>query len=155
DQTSRRAKYGDTVFNQEPDIKNSPGGLRDYQNAVWMARVKLDVTAIDDLAVQNYLRAEDVVAFKKAYDFLLRVRNELHFMSARATDVMNLDLQPRIAENLGYKDPAMLARVEAFMQDYYRHAQNIFRVSKLVEERLALSIGRNGKASTGGRSFRE
>src|SRR4051812_41427212 len=155
DQANRRSKYGNTVFNQEPDIKNSPGGLRDYQNAVWMARVKLDVTNIDELAAQNYLRAEDVVSFKKAYDFLLRVRNELHFLSARATDVMNLDSQPRIAENLGYREPEMLARVESFMQEYYRCAQTIFRVSKLVEDRLALSIGRNGNGGSTGRSFRE
>ncbi len=155
DQASRRAKYGNTVFNQEPDIKNNPGGLRDYQNALWMARVKLDITHLDELAAQNYLRADDVAAFKKAYDFLLRVRNDLHFMSARATDVMSLDLQPRIAEDLGYKDPEMLARVEHFMQDYYRAAQTIFRVSKLVEDRLALSIGRNGNAPSTGRSFRE
>jgi [protein-PII] uridylyltransferase len=153
DQTSRRAKFANTVFNQEPDIKNGVGGLRDYQNAVWMARVKLDVTSIDELAPQNYLRAEDLVAFQRAYDFLLRVRNELHFISARATDVMSLDLQPRIAENLGYKEPEMLARVEHFMQDYYRAAQTIFRVSKLVEDRLALSIGRTESGGT--RSFRE
>jgi [protein-PII] uridylyltransferase len=154
DQASRRSKYANTVFNQEPDIKNGVGGLRDYQNAVWMARVKLDVTSIDELALQNYLRADDLVAFQRSYDFLLRVRNELHFMSARATDVMSLDLQPRIAENLGYTEPEMLARVEHFMQDYYRAAQAIFRVSKLVEDRLALSIGRNGSGS-GARSFRE
>lgn len=153
DQASRRAKYADTVFNQEPDIKNGVGGLRDFQNAVWMARVKLDVTSIDEVAAQNYLRSDDVTAFKRSYDFLLRVRNELHFMSARATDVMSLDLQPRIAENLGYKEPEMLARVEAFMQDYYRAAQTIFRVSKLVEDRLALSIGRNSAGEE--RSFRD
>lgn len=153
DQASRRAKYANTVFNQEPDIKNGVGGLRDYQNTVWMARVKLDITSIDELAMQSYMRAEDLVAFRRAYDFLLRVRNELHFMSARATDVMSLDLQPRIAENLGYREPEMLARVEAFMQDYYRAAQTIFRVSKLVEDRLALSIGRNGKGDK--RSFKE
>jgi [protein-PII] uridylyltransferase len=153
DQISRRAKFANTVFNQEPDIKNGVGGLRDYQNAVWMARVKLDITKIDELAEQNYLRADDLVAFQRAYDFLLRVRNELHFMSNRATDIMNLDQQPRIAANLGYKDPEMLARVEHFMQDYYRAAQTIFRVSKLVEDRLALSIGRNGQGGT--RSFRE
>ncbi len=153
DQASRREKYANTVFNQEPDIKNGVGALRDYQNAVWMARVKLDVTAIDELATQNYLRAEDIAAFRRAYDFLLRVRNQLHFMSARATDVMSLDQQPRIAEALGYKEPEMLARVEAFMQDYYRAAQTIFRVSKLVEDRLALSIGRNGQGEQ--RSFRD
>ncbi|MEO5961301.1 MAG: [protein-PII] uridylyltransferase, partial [Opitutaceae bacterium] len=152
DQASRREKFGNTVFNQEPDIKSGVGGLRDYQNAVWMARVKLDVTSIDELAAQNYLRGNDLAAFRRGYDFLLRVRNELHFVSARATDVMNLDLQPRIAENLGYTEPEMLPRVEHFMQDYYRAAQTIFRVSKLVEERLALSIGRNG---AGARSFRE
>src|SRR5205814_1933210 len=80
DQTNRRTKFANTVFNQEPDIKNGVGGLRDYQNAVWMARVKLGLTTIDELAAQNYLRADDLVAFQKAYDFLLRVRNELHFM---------------------------------------------------------------------------
>jgi [protein-PII] uridylyltransferase len=153
DQNSRRTKYANTVFNQEPDIKNGVGGLRDYQNTVWMARVKLDITSIDELATQNYLRAEDLAAFQRSYDFLLRVRNELHFMSARATDVMNLDLQPRIAENLGYTEPEMLPRVEHFMQDYYRAAQTIFRVSKLVEDRLALSIGRTGNGDK--RSFRE
>ncbi len=153
DQASRRAKYANTVFNQEPDIKNGVGGLRDYQNAVWMARVKLDVASIDELATQAYLSAADLVAFQRAYGFLLRVRNELHFMSTRATDVMNLDNQPRIAENLGYANPEMLARVEQFMQDYYRAAQTIFRVSKLVEDRLALSIGRNSNGDK--RSFRE
>ncbi|MEY4941473.1 MAG: hypothetical protein RIQ93_3208, partial [Verrucomicrobiota bacterium] len=153
DQGSRRAKFANTVFNQEPDIKNGVGGLRDYQNAVWMARVKLDVTSITELAAQNYLRSDDLTAFQKAYDFLLRVRNELHFVSTRATDVMNLDLQPRIAEALGYHEPEMLPRVERFMQDYYRAAQTIYRVSKVVEERLALSIGRD--SSGGARSFRE
>jgi len=153
DQASRRVKYGNTVFNQEPDIKNGVGGLRDYQNAGWMARVKLDLTDIEELAAHNYVRAEDLAAFRRAYDFLLRVRNDLHFISARATDVLSLDLQPRIAANLGYDEAAMLPRVEHFMQDYYRAAKTIFRVSRLVEDRLALSIGRNGAGGT--RSFRE
>ena len=146
DQASRRAKFANTVFNQEPDIKNGVGGLRDYQNALWMARVKLGITSLDELAAQNYVRADDLAAFRRSYDFLQRVRNDLHFVSARATDVMNLDLQPRIAQNLGYTEAAMLARVERFMQDYYRAAQTIFRVSKIVEERLALSLaaGRTG-----------
>ncbi|MEX2045170.1 MAG: ACT domain-containing protein, partial [Opitutus sp.] len=96
---------------------------------------------------------DDLEAFRKSYDFLLRVRNELHFTSTRATDVLSLDLQPKIAESLGYTEPEMLARVEHFMQDYYRAAQAIFRVSKLVEDRLALSIGRSHNGDR--RSFRE
>jgi [protein-PII] uridylyltransferase len=141
DQAHRRAKFSDTVFNQEPDVKNGVGGLRDFQNAVWMARVKLDITSIDELAAQNYLKAEDVEEFKRAYDFLLRVRNELHFLSTRATDVLSLDMQPRIAWNLGYHQPDLLQRIERFMEAYYRAAKIVFRTSKLLENRLALGIG--------------
>src|SRR5450432_3811004 len=142
DQAQRRAKYGDTVFNQEPDIKNGVGGLRDYQNTLWMARVKLGITRMDELEAEGHLSAAEVTEFSRAYDFLLRVRNELHFESPRPTDVLNLDSQPTVALNLGYIQVALLARVEWFMQDYYRCAQTIFQTSKNVETRLALAIGR-------------
>jgi [protein-PII] uridylyltransferase len=153
DQTSRRAKYGNTVFNQEPDIKNGVGGLRDYQNALWMARVKLGVTRMEELAEDAHLNAEDVGEVNRAYDFLLRVRNELHFEANRPTDVLSLDAQPRVAWNLGYTQQDLLARVERFMQDYYRSAQAIYRVATTIESRLAVTIGRK---STGARaSIRE
>jgi len=147
DQNSRRAKFADTVFNQEPDLKNGVGGLRDYQSTVWMARVKLGIDTLADLAAQNYLKPADVESAQRAHEFILRVRNELHFISPRPTDTLNLDTQPRVAENLGYTETDMLQRVEHFMQDYYRAAQTIFRMSKLVESRLALSIGRGAKGT--------
>ncbi|MEO6004756.1 MAG: [protein-PII] uridylyltransferase [Opitutus sp.] len=153
DQAQRRAKYGDTVFLQEPDLKNGVGGLRDYQNALWMSRVKLGISQIEELVVQNYLRPDELAEFTRAYDFLLRVRNELHFLSTRPTDLLDLDLQPRVAQNLGYPEADLLARVEHFMQEYYRSAQTIFRVSKLIESRLALIIGRDAHGARV--SFRE
>jgi [protein-PII] uridylyltransferase len=153
DQSQRRAKYGDTVFLQEPDLKNGVGGLRDYQNALWMSRVKLGISNIEELAAQNYLRPDELADFTRAYDFLLRVRNELHFLSTRPTDLLDLDLQPRVAQNLGYPESDLLARVEHFMQDYYRSAQSIFRISKLIESRLALIIGRDAQGAKV--SFRE
>lgn len=149
DQASRRGKYGDTVFLQEPDIKNGVGGLRDYQNALWMARVKLGITSLDELATQSYLRRNEVRDFHRAYTFLHRVRNELHFQSKRPTDVLTLDVQPKIALGLGYTNNDMLARVEQFMRDYYRAAQTIYRVSRLIENRLALTLdtSENGRIS--------
>ena len=147
DQSARREKFGNTVFNQEPDIKNGVGGLRDYQNTLWMARVKLGITRMDELAAEGHLSAADVAEFSSAYDFLLRVRNDLHFQSIRPTDMLNLDSQPRVALNLGYTQEALLARVEAFMQDYYRAAQTIFQTSKTVESRLALAIGRTSSGA--------
>jgi [protein-PII] uridylyltransferase len=147
DQSMRRAKYGNTVFNQEPDIKNGVGGLRDYQNTLWMARVKLGIARIDELSDAGYLGVPEVTEFGRAYDFLLRVRNELHFERARPTDVLNLDSQPTVALNLGYNQEPLLARVEWFMQDYYRSAQAIFQTSKNVESRLALTIGRTSSGA--------
>ncbi|MEO6875523.1 MAG: [protein-PII] uridylyltransferase, partial [Opitutaceae bacterium] len=145
DQAERRAKYGETIFLQEPDVKNGVGSLRDYQNAVWMARVKLGIADIGELVTQKYLRTEELSEFTRAYDFLLRVRNELHFISKRPTDLLDLELQPRLAENLGYADPDLLVRVERLMQDYYRAAQSIYRISKIIESRLALTIGRDAR----------
>jgi [protein-PII] uridylyltransferase len=153
DQAERRAKYGETVFLQEPDLKNGVGGLRDYQNALWMSRVKLGISQIEELAAQNYLRPTELEEFTRAYDFLLRVRNELHFINPRPTELLNLDLQPRVAHNLGYVERDLLLRVEHFMQDYYRSAQAIFRISKLIESRLALTIGRDAQGAKV--SFRE
>ncbi|MBL9214242.1 MAG: [protein-PII] uridylyltransferase [Opitutaceae bacterium] len=140
DQASRRAQHGDTVFMQEPDIKNGVGGLRDYQNTLWMARVRLGISRLEELVEQHYLQPTELRIFQRAYHFLLRVRNELHYMSKHPTDVLNLETQPRLAANLGYDQPALLERVEAFMHDYYRHAQIIYRVSKIIEQRLALTI---------------
>ena len=140
DQATRRAKYGDTVFLQEPDVKNGVGSLRDYQNTLWMARVKLGIGAMDDLVGQGYLKRNELRDFKRAYEFLLRVRNELHFQSKRPTDLLDLEAQPRIALGIGYTNRDPLGRVEQFMHDYYRAAQTIFRTSKLVENRLALTL---------------
>ena len=140
DQAERRAKNGGTVFLQEPNIKNGVGGLRDFQNTLWMARVKLGLLRIEELKEQNYLREEELRDFQRGYDFLLRVRHELHYTANHPTDLLNLDNQPRVALGLGYTAEDVVERVEAFMQDYYRHAQAIYRISKLVEDRLALSL---------------
>jgi [protein-PII] uridylyltransferase len=140
DQRSRRSKHGDSVFLQEPDIKSGVGGMRDYQNTLWMARVKLGITEIKELGEQNYLRRNELRDFQRAYEFLHRVRNELHFQKKRPTDLLDLEAQPRIAQGLGYTNSNILGRVEQFMRDYYRAAQTIHRISKVVESRLALTL---------------
>jgi [protein-PII] uridylyltransferase len=139
DQEARRTKYGGTVFLQEPDIKNGVGGLRGYQNALWMARVKLGIKDISELAGQG-LRRNELRDFQRAYEFLLRVRNELHFGSKHATDLLNLESQPRVALGLGYTNSDPLGRIEQFMRDYYRAAQTLCRVSRIIESRLALTL---------------
>lgn len=138
DQEARRHKYGGTIYLQEPDIKNGVGGLRDYQNILWMVRLKLASKDIEDRLANEFLSPEEHSDFVKAYDFLLRVRNELHLQSKRATELLNLDRQPKIAWNLGYRQKEVFKRVELFMRDYYRAAQTIVRTSKYLEQKLLL-----------------
>ena len=133
-QKDRRAKYLGTVFLQEPDIKNGVGGLRDFQNLIWMAQVKFGISSLDGLLEAGYIQKGEYTELSEAYDFLLRVRNELHFQSSRASDDLLLDKQPLVAYSLGYRQRNMLKRVEFFMRDYYAHARNIFTLSNALEK---------------------
>ncbi|MGA2052460.1 MAG: [protein-PII] uridylyltransferase [Opitutales bacterium] len=139
DLAERRAKYGNTVFLQEPEVKNGVGGLRDYHNILWMARIRLDVENLQGLVDRQYLRPAESEALLAAYDFLLRVRNELHFSNGRANDLLDIEKQPQVAWDLGYQQPDIFRRIEAFMRDYYRHAQTIYRYSCVLERRLAIA----------------
>lgn len=139
DQASRHEKYGNTVYLQEPNIKNGVGGLRDYQNILWIIRLKLGHNEVEKLLENDYLNQQEFREFSEAYDYLLRVRCELHFQSTLATDLLNLEKQPKIAWALGYRRQDIFQRVEAFMRDYYRHARNIARISHYLEHKLAVS----------------
>lgn len=138
EQQKRREKHGGVVFIQEPDIKNGPGGLRDYQNLLWISMIKLNTASLSDLVDHGYLSKEERTKLRKAYDFLLRTRNQLHFQSPRPTDLMTFDHQAAIAKAFQYQPEDPLKQVEAFMRDYYRNLQNIYRLSGLLEHRLAL-----------------
>jgi len=135
-QRQRRTKYGDSIYMQEPDIKNGVGGLRDYQNALWMCKIKYDESSLEPLVKHRILSQNRADEFRASYEFLLRVRNELHFMVKRSSDLLGLDRQPQVAMNLGYMDADTYRRVEAFMKDYYGHAKNILRTAHIVENHI-------------------
>ena len=134
----RHLKFGDTIYLQEPDIKNGVGGLRDYQNILWMAFIKYGYTSFYDLVEADLLREDEYVAMIKAYDFLLRTRTELHLQNRRPTDKLDLEKQSTIAEKLNYKQKNIFRRVEHFMKDYYTSARDIYQTSVILKERMVL-----------------
>jgi [protein-PII] uridylyltransferase len=141
DQATRHSKFGNSATMQEPNIKNGCGGLRDYQNLHWMAFFKYRTRSTVELAKEELITTAEAKQLDAAYDFLLRARNELHYHSGRAVDVLSKSVQPAVANNLGYKDPSPSKRLEEFMGDYYGHSRNIFLITRMVEQRLALLPG--------------
>ena len=139
DQTARRQKYEDTVFLQEPEIKEGVGGLREYHNVLWMAQIRLGIDTMEKLFHRKFLRKEEYRKLVNGYDFLLKVRHELHFRSERPTDLLNLEKQPQVAWGMGYRQRDIFKRVEAFMRDYYTHAKDIHQISNILGKKLTLT----------------
>lgn len=138
DQTARRAKYGNSATMQEPNIKSGCGGLRDFQNLRWMVLVKYRVKSLDEMVEQGLISSSEKKSLEEAYDFLLKVRTELHYQAGRQMDVLIKRHQPLVAYRLGFKDLSPSRRIEDFMSELYKHTRNIYLITKTTEERLAL-----------------
>lgn len=145
DQNERHAKQGNTVFLQEPNIKQGCGGLRDYQNMLWMARIKRGISTTAGLVDAQLLTLTERKQLDHAYDFILRLRTELHYLQKRAGDILTLQLQGRIANSFRYKQHTILRRTEALMRDYYQHASTIYLLSNNLAQRFAGTPGKHRK----------
>jgi [protein-PII] uridylyltransferase len=148
DQIARHKKFGDSVYMQEPNVKNGCGGLRDYQNLLWITCFKEGALTTNQLVGKDWLSRADQRQIESAYDFLLRVRTDLHYATGRASDILHLNLQEQIARRLGYAQKNGQLRSEAFMRDYYEHTRNIFRVTERITQQFA-----TGHVSEGTRSL--
>lgn len=138
-QTERHAKYGSKVTMQEPNIKNGCGSLRDYQNLLWIAYFKKRVGTTSKITVSRLLPEGERRQLDRAYDYLLRVRTELHYLNKRATDTLSHVYQLQVATKLGYPQKNPLRRIEAFMRDYYQHARTIFQITETVSAKLCMT----------------
>ncbi|MHA3774665.1 [protein-PII] uridylyltransferase [Verrucomicrobiota bacterium sgz303538] len=138
-QAERHSKFGRTVYMQEPNVKNGCGGLRDYQNLLWIAFFKHRVQSTAGLVEKKLLNESERRQLDRAYDFLLRIRTELHYLNKRAADVILISQQLQIADKLDYPQKNILRRTEAFMRDYYQHARNIYNITELLSERLCVA----------------
>ena len=120
------AKYGETVFLLEPNIKKSKGGLRDLHLLQWVAQAQYGVGTIQDLSSQGLIAFQDYQVLQDAQEFLWQVRCWLHLDADRAQDILTFDDQVRLAGRFGFQDLPHLLGVEQFMQQYFRHTTGLF-----------------------------
>ncbi|MBV8213590.1 MAG: [protein-PII] uridylyltransferase [Verrucomicrobia bacterium] len=137
-QEERHRKYGGSVFMLEPNVKNGCGGLRDYQNMQWICYFRDGVMSTAKLVERKYIAESDRRAIDRAYDFLQRVRTELHYINKRPADVLTLFLQGQVANHFNYPQKTVVRRSEAFMRDYFQHARTIYLTTTRITERFLL-----------------
>lgn len=130
---NRHEKFGGSVYILEPNVKEGEGGLRDLHTAMWIVKAN-NGKHVEPLSV-GLLSEQDRVTLAKSLDFLLWVRNELHFETGRKTDQLTFDHQERIAGLLGFQNTEHSLAVEAFMQKYYRCASDVNNLSNLISSR--------------------
>lgn len=126
---SRREEHEDyfsrSAFLLEPNVKKSPGGLRDVHLLRWLALVQYGTTDPSALQSMGMLSSEDAELISGGSAFLRWIRHEMHFSAGCAQDVLTREEQVRLAERMGYHPEGQLLPVEQFMQRYYRHAAGL------------------------------
>jgi [protein-PII] uridylyltransferase len=143
EQLQRHLKYNDSINNLEPNIKESPGGLRDLQVINWVAQQHFDVSDLQGLNQKGFLASSEYNQLEKAQRFLWRVRFALHLSAGRKQEKLLIDQQRELAIKLGYQETESRLAVEHFMKDYYRCARSVSQMNELLlqlfEENIILA----------------
>lgn len=132
----RHAKFGATVYVLEPNVKEGKGGLRDLHTAVWAARIKYKCRGLLELRNKGVVAPKMLLAVGHARDYLLRVRNELHFLTGKKADALTFELQDPIAEIFGYRTRGRDLGVERFMRTYYMNAAMTAHLAEEILEQV-------------------
>ncbi|MGH6895273.1 MAG: [protein-PII] uridylyltransferase [Geminicoccaceae bacterium] len=128
---ARHQRTGDSRYLLEPNVKEGKGGLRDLQTLFWLGRFLYRIERPAELVEHGVLDSLALRKFTKARRFLWAVRCHLHYLSDRAEERLTFDLQPEIAQHLGYRDHKGSSSVERFMKHYYLIAKEVGALTRI------------------------
>jgi [protein-PII] uridylyltransferase len=132
EQLARHHRFHDTAYNLEPNVKSSPGGLRDIQTIGWVAKRHFGTETLDGLVAHGFLTRNELRKLKTAQAFLWKVRFALHMLTGRREDRLLFDHQIRLAKLFGYEDASYTLAVEQFMQRYYRTVMDVSLLNEML-----------------------
>ncbi|MGR8947168.1 MAG: [protein-PII] uridylyltransferase [Gammaproteobacteria bacterium] len=132
EQNARYQKFDNALQQLEPNVKESPGGLRDIQMISWVANRYFRSAGLDSLLSNNFLTQEEFDTLYSGEEFLWRVRCALHFLTKRHDDRLAFDHQKSVAEMLGYTGKAPNEAVENLMKDYYRTVRELSCLNEVL-----------------------
>lgn len=132
EQEQRHKRFHDTVYQLEPNIKESPGGLRDIQTLFWVAKRHFNASSIHQLVQKQFITPDEYRELDAAYKFLSRVRFILHRLKSRREDRLLFDNQQQVAETFNYQDTSEKLAVEQFMNSYYRNLRSVVKLNEIL-----------------------
>lgn len=132
EQTDRHHRYFDTAYNLEPNVKSSPGGLRDLQTIGWVAKRHFGTDTLDELVAHGFLTGQELRKLKAGQTFLWKVRFGLHMLTGRREDRLLFDYQIKLAKLFGYEDASFTLAVEQLMQKYYRTVMDVSLLNEML-----------------------
>jgi [protein-PII] uridylyltransferase len=140
EQQQRHLRFHDTAYNLEPNVKASPGGLRDIQTIAWVAKRHFGAESLDELVDHGFLTVAELRKLKAAQSFLWKIRFALHVLTGRREDRLLFDHQIRLARQFGYEDATYTLAVEQLMQRYYRTVMDIQLLNELLLQLFSEAI---------------
>ena len=132
EQSARHAKYHDTAYTLEPNVKEGPGGLRDIQIIGWIIKRHYGSPDLRDLIIYGWLTEAEFAELTETRSFLWRVRFALHALTGRGEDRLLFDYQQELAHQFGYRGDDPNQAVEQFMQRYFRAVMGLERLNEMV-----------------------
>ena len=132
EQQLRHAKYHDTAYRLEPNVKEGPGGLRDIQMVGWVAKRHFGAESLHELVARGFLTEDEYKSLSEGQDYLWKVRYALHLLHGRREDRLLFDSQIKLSRQAGLTDAPNNLAVEQFMQQYYRTVMELSRLNEML-----------------------
>jgi [protein-PII] uridylyltransferase len=140
EQRQRYIKYNESPFSLEPNVKESPGGLRDLHVLLWIARASGYGARWAELARNGLITGEEAGLIRSSERRLRQIRAWLHLVTGRREDRLVFDVQHAVAERAGYQATAARRASEVMMQRYYWSAKAVTQMNTIVLQNIELRL---------------
>ena len=132
EQQQRHGRYQDAIYNLEPNIKESPGGLRDLHNILWVSRAAGLGKSWKDLAQGEFITHREARLAQHNQTILQDLRIRLHYLAGRREDRLLFDYQNLLADELNISGKPPRRAGEMLMQRYYRAARAVTQINTIL-----------------------
>ncbi|MDX2369340.1 MAG: [protein-PII] uridylyltransferase [Colwellia sp.] len=146
EQEKRHLQYHGAAYTLEPNIKASPGGLRDIQTIAWVAKRHFLADSFEELVEHHYLFPNELAELIEAQDYLWRMRFALHFVAKRNENRLLFDYQTDVAKMMGFGDEGK-APVERMMKRYFIIIARISELNTILLQRFKQEIIQDSEQS--------